>query len=209
MEVIGVVADFHNEGLQKPIYPMVWNNFYPREFGYISIRVNAKSAKEIVSQLQTVWEKHYPKDNLDFVFADELFNLQYESESRYSKFYMWLTLLSIGIATMGLYGLIIFYLGKRNKEISLRKVNGASVAEIILLLNTDFIRWVIISVIIAFPVAWYAMNNWLINFAYKAKLSWWIFILSGMLILTIVSLTVTLQSWRIATRNPVEALRYE
>jgi putative ABC transport system permease protein len=122
---------------------------------------------------------------------------------------MWLTLLSIGIATMGLYGLIIFYLGKRNKEISLRKVNGASVAEIILLLNTDFIRWVVISVIIAFPVAWYAMNNWLINFAYKTNLIWWIFILSGILILTIVSLTVTLQSWRIATRNPVEALRYE
>lgn len=207
--VIGVVADFHNEGLQKPIYPIVWNNFYPREFGYFSIRVNTKNIQQTTTQLQTVWDKHYSKDKLNFVFADQQFNQQYESESRYSKFYVWLTFLSIAIATIGLYGLIIFYLGKRNKEIGLRKVNGARTGQIVTMLNRDFLSWVIVAFVAACPVAWIAMKNWLDNFAFKTGLSWWIFAFAGILVFGIALLTVSFQSFKAANKNPVEVLRYE
>ncbi len=209
LEIIGVVADFHNEGLQKPIYPIVWNNYYPREFGYFAIRVNTKNIQQTVAQLQNVWDQHYTKDKLDFVYADQQFNGQYESESRYSKFYVWLTFLSITIATIGLYGLIIFYLGKRIKEIGLRKVNGASTAEIVTMLNKDFLSWVIVAFVVACPVAWFAMKNWLGNFAYKTGLNWWIFALAGILVFGIALLTVSFQSFKAANKNPVEVLRYE
>jgi len=208
-EVIGVVNDFHNEGLQKPIYPIVWNNDYPREFGYFAIRVNTKSIQETLSHLKSIWGRHYTKDELDYVFADHQFNAQYESESRYSKFYVWLTFLSIAIANIGLYGLIVFYLSKRNKEIGVRKVNGASVLQVVKLFNRDFLSRVIIAFCIACPVAWFAMQNWLADYAFKTGLSWWIFGLAGFLVLGIALLTVSLQSWKAATRNPVEALRYE
>jgi putative ABC transport system permease protein len=209
LEIIGVVADFHNEGLHKTIYPVIWNNQYPREFGYFSVRLNTGDIQATLKKLETIWNRHYPKDNFSFVFAGEQFNRQYESDSRYSKFYLLLTLLSIGIATMGLYGLILFYLEKHKKEISLRKVNGATTGQVLLLLNLNFAKWVIMAFMVAVPVTWFLMHNWLENFAYKTSLTWWIFAISGLIVLAIALLTVSLQSWKAATRNPVEALRYE
>ncbi len=208
-EIIAVVADFHNEGLHKYIYPVVWTNDYPWEFGYFSVRLNTTDMQAAIKELETVWNRHYPKDNFDFVFADEQFNRQYQSDSRYSKFYLWLTILSIGIATMGLFGLILFYLDKHKKEISLRKVNGASTGQILVMLNRNFVIWVSIAFLIATPVTWLLMNKWLDNFAYKTTLSAWIFIIAGLAVLGITLLTVTAQSWKAATKNPVEALRYE
>ena len=209
LKIVGVVADFHNEGLHKSIYPMIWNNRFPSEFGYFSIRLNTKNIPESTKRLQSVWKNHYPKDNLDFVFASDQFNKQYESDKRFSKLYVWLTLLSIGIATIGLYGLILYYLEKRKKEISLRKVNGATIGQIVSLINLHFMKWVLIACLFAMPVAWIAMNKWLENFAYKTNLSWWIFVLAGALVMGIALLTVSFQSWRAATRNPVDALRNE
>lgn len=209
LKIEGVVADFHHEGLHKAIYPIIWNNRFPSEFGYFSVRVNTQNLQETLSRLQTTWTRHYPKDNFDFALADEQFNRQYESDSRFSKLYVWLTLLSIGIATIGLYGLILFYLEKRKKEISLRKVNGANIGQIIHLINLTFIKWVVIAFVIAIPVAWYVVNRWLENFAYKTDLSWWIFALAGLLTLGIALLTVSWQSFKAASKNPVEVLRYE
>ena len=110
---------------------------------------------------------------------------------------------------MGLYGLILFYLEKQKKEIGIHKINGASIIEVLIQLNKEFIKWVIVAFFIATPVAWFAINKWLENFAYQTSLSWWIFALAGLLALGIALLTVSWQSWRAATRNPVEALRYE
>jgi putative ABC transport system permease protein len=110
---------------------------------------------------------------------------------------------------MGLLSLAIFTTKRRIKEIGIRKVNGAKVSEVMAMLNKDFVRWVIIAFLIATPVSWYAMNKWLESFAYKTELSWWIFALAGILALGIALLTVSWQSWKAATRNPVEALRYE
>jgi len=110
---------------------------------------------------------------------------------------------------LGILGLSLSMNERRTKEIGLRKVNGARVSEVIVLLNKDFVKWVAIAFVIAIPFAWFIMHKWLENFAYKTELSWWIFLLSGLLALIIALLTVTWRSWRAATRNPVEALRYE
>ena len=208
-EIIGVLADFHNEGLQKPIYPMIYNNGHPYEFGYYSVRINTPDIIKAVDHLKKIWAAHYPADPMNYVFADEFFFRQYQSEARFGKFYSLLTILSITISCLGLYGLIMFYLSQKRKEIGIRKINGAKVMEVIIMLNKDFVKWVAIAFVFALPVALYVMNKWLQNFAYRTSLSWWIFILAVLLVLGIAMITVSWQSWKAATRNPVEALRYE
>ena len=115
----------------------------------------------------------------------------------------------MGIAAIGLYGLIIFTFEKRTREISIRKVNGAKISEVLVLLNQSFIKWVGLAFMLATPLAWLTMDQWLQNFAFKTDLSWWVFLLSGLLTMGITLLTVSWQSWKAANRNPVEALRYE
>jgi putative ABC transport system permease protein len=209
IEVIGVLADFHNEGLQKPIYPMIYNNGHPFEFGFYSVRLNTSNITKALENLKVIWLNHYPSDPMDFFFADEFFFRQYQSETRFGKFYTTLTILSITIACLGLYGLIVFYLNQKRKEIGLRKINGARVGEVMVMLNKDFTQWVAVAFVIALPVSYYIMHKWLQNFAYRTELSWWIFVLAGLIALGLALLTVSLQSWRAATKNPVEALRYE
>jgi|WetSurMetagenome_2_1015567.scaffolds.fasta_scaffold00002_120 putative ABC transport system permease protein len=209
IEVIGVLADFHNEGLQKPIYPMVYNNAHPYEFGYYSVRLSTTEITSSLSSLEKIWKKHYPYDPFEYFFADEFFFRQYQSEARFGKFYTLLTILSITIACLGLYGLIVFYLDQKKREIGLRKINGAEIHEILITLTRDFAGWVSIAFIIAIPISYYVMRKWLQNFAYRTELSWWIFVLAGVIVLIIALLSVSWQSWRAATRNPVESLRYE
>jgi putative ABC transport system permease protein len=207
--IIGVLADFHNEGLQKPIYPVIYNNNHPNEFGYYSIKLNTPDFNKAVAGIKKIWAEHYPSDPMDYFFADEFFFRQYQSEIRFGKFYTLLTFLSISIACLGLYGLIVFYLGQKQNEIGIRKINGARETEIMLLLNKNFVKWVAIAFLVALPVSWIIMNKWLLNFAYKTELSWWVFVLSAVISICITLLTVSWQSWRAATRNPVEALRHE
>jgi putative ABC transport system permease protein len=207
--IIGVLADFHNEGLQKPIYPMMYNNNYPSEFGYYSVKLNTPDFNKAVKSLKNIWAKHYTSDPMDYFFAEEFFFRQYQSETRFGKFYTLLTILSILIACLGLYGLIMFYLGQKRKEIGLRKINGAEANEVVVMLIRDIVKWVVIAFVIALPVAFYIMNKWLQNFAYRTELSWWVFALAGIVTLGVALLTVSWQSWKAATRNPVEALRYE
>jgi len=209
IEVIGVIADFHNEGLQKPIYPMIYNNRYPSEFGFFSVRLNTNDYTRALERLQAIWDSHYPSDPMDYFFADEFFLRQYESETRFGNFYITLTILSITIACLGLFGLIVFYLDRKRKEIGLRKINGASEREIFVMLNKNITSWLFTAFVIALPVSYFTMDRWLRNFAYRTELSWWIFALAGFIALTVALLTVSWQSWRAATRNPVEALRYE
>jgi putative ABC transport system permease protein len=207
IEVIGVIADFHNEGLQKPIYPMIYNNGHPFEFGYYSVRLTTNETSKALNKMKTIWLSHFPSDPMDFFYAQNFFFKQYHSETRFGKFHTSLTILSITIACLGLFGLIVFYLDQKQKEIGLRKINGARVAEIMLMLAREFARWLAIAFLIAAPVAWFVVDKWLQNFAYKTDLSWWI--LAGFSALCIAMLTVSWQSLRAATRNPVEALRYE
>jgi len=140
---------------------------------------------------------------------DAAFQSQYEAETRVAVLSRYFAGLGILISCLGLFGLAAFAAEQRLKEIGIRKVNGARVSEVMTMLNSEFIKWVAIAFVIATPIAFYILNIWLESFAYKTSLSWWIFALSGILALGIALLTVSWQSWKAATRNPVEALRYE
>jgi putative ABC transport system permease protein len=133
----------------------------------------------------------------------------YGPEERFAKTIGLFALLAIVISCMGIFGLAIFSSERKSKEIGIRKVNGARISEVMLMLNSDFIKLVAVAFVIATPAAWYIMHKWLADFAYKTELSWWIFAVSGLLAMSIALLAVSWQSWKAATRNPVEALRYE
>ena len=151
----------------------------------------------------------FPKSAFQYTFVDEKFEAQYTEDTQFSKVFSFFTFLAIFIASMGLFGLASYRCLIRTKEIGVRKVNGAKVSEILTMLNKDFIRWIVIALVIASPIAWFIMNNWLENFAYKTEMSWWIFGLAGGLAIIIALLTVSFQSYKAAIKNPVESLRYE
>jgi len=207
--IIGVVDNFHNQGLQKSIYPLTFEHQHPFEFGYYSIKISGNDQSEAIRVLTGEWKKNYPQDQLNYFFEQEYFNRQYANEKRFGRLFVLFTLLSVCIACLGLYGLILFYAGLKTKEIGIRKVNGAKVSEILFMLNKAFVKLVALAFVVAVPLAWFVTNKWLENFAYKSTLSWWIFALSGIIALGIALLTVSWHSWRAARRNPVEALRYE
>ena len=142
-------------------------------------------------------------------FVDDALNHQYNKELKQSQLIGAFTLLSIIISSMGIFAMALFYMQQKVKEIGIRKINGARISEILEMLNKDIIKWVLLSFILSTPVAWFIMQKWLQNYAYKTDLKWWIFAISGCIALFISLLTVSWQSWRAATMNPVKALRFE
>ena len=162
-----------------------------------------------IESLKKGWEMIVPDVPFSFGFYDDYFNSLYRKEERQSKSFTFFSIVAFIITCLGLLGQILQNAERRVKEIGIRKINGANTSEIMSMLNRSFIKFVAIAFVIATPIAYYAMTKWLQNFAYKTTLSWWIFALAGSLALLIALLTVSWQSWRAATRNPVEALRYE
>jgi putative ABC transport system permease protein len=165
--------------------------------------------KRILIEAEKIHKKFSPDFPFNYAFLNETLNKAYEKEKQTSKMVSWFSLFAILISVMGLFALSAFSINSRIKEIGIRKVNGAKISEIMVMLNKDVVKWVAIAFVIATPIAYYAMHKWLQNFAYKTELSWWIFAFAGLMSLSIALLTVSWQSWRAATRNPVEALRYE
>lgn len=208
-EIIGVVEDFHNEGLQKPIYPMVWNNDHPYEFGYYSFLIKNDNLKSSLKIIEQTWKEHYPEDPFNYMFVDDFFNRQYASEVRFGKFYMVLAILSISISCLGLYGLLLFYLGQKRKEIAIRKISGAYIAQLVLFINKSFIGWNIVAFFIACPIVYMIMHNWLQHFAYRTSISGWVFMVAGAVTFIITLLTVSWQSYKAALQKPAEAIRQE
>ena len=210
--VSGVVRDFHQESPRKKIEPMllIKNYQWKYEVGFIAFRFKASGREqEILEQIKKKWESFYPSDPFAFQFTGETYRMQLKPDENLAVLSMIYTVLSIVLAALGMYGLAANSTRKRVKEIGIRKINGANVSQIMTLLNRNFIKWVAISFIIASPLAWYAMQRWLDNFAYKTGLSWWLFLIAGLLATGIALLTVSWQSWSAASMNPVEALRYE
>jgi putative ABC transport system permease protein len=156
-----------------------------------------------------VYKRNRDDREFSYKFFDDMIDEKYQAETRLKNITISFGILAIVISILGILGMAIFSIDRRTKEIGLRKVAGAKSSEIMILLNKEFIIWVVVAFFIAAPVAWFAMNKWLQNFAYKTELSWWIFVLSALIAFGIAFLTVSWQSWRAATRNPVEALRYE
>jgi len=211
-QVRGVIEDFHQESPREKIEPLLlfYDYKWKYDVGYLSVLLDGSIVPaKIVTSLKEEWEQFFPVDPFEFQFTDEKYQLQISADKRLAGIFFVYTIISVLLAVLGLFGLAANSSRKRTKEIGIRKVNGAKISEILVLLNKDFLKWIIIAFIIATPLAGYTISKWLENFAYKINLSWWIFALSGLLGLGIALLTVSWQSWRAATRNPVEALRYE
>ncbi len=208
-EIIGVVEDFHVGLIYSKIPPLIISKEMQDHFYSLSVAVQTDDVKQTLSNIEKSWKNIMPGVPFEYSFFDERFEQLYKGIQRTTNILLLFTAIAIVISILGLFGISLMLVNSKTKEIGIRRVNGAKVSEILALLNKDFIKWVAIAFVIATPIAYYAMNKWLENFAYKTELSWWIFALAGLLALGIALLTVSWQSWRAATRNPVEALRYE
>jgi putative ABC transport system permease protein len=206
--VIGVVKDFNMYSIHEAVNPMLIG-LDPQMCREIAVKIKTGNIQETITFLEKTWKSTGGTTAFDFDFTNDILNQIYESDIRFSKIIGLLAVIAILIASLGLFGLSLLISRQKTKEIGIRKVTGARTGEIILLLNCDFAIWVSIAFAISAPVAWVAAHRWLESFAYKTTLSWWIFALAGLSALAIALLTVSWQSWKAATRNPVEALRYE
>jgi len=209
MQIIGVVADFHQESLRQPIRPLVLVYQHPANFGQYSVLFKSNYFKEAMSFIENKWKLIYPDAPFDYNFLDQQLDDLYISEIRFGYLLLTFAVLAIFISCLGLLGLIMILSRKNIKQIGIRKINGAKVSQIMIMLNKDFLQWVGLAVVIASPIAAYLMFAWLNGFAFKTNLSWWIFVISGTITLVIALLTVSWQGWKASTQNPVEAIKYE
>ncbi|HEX2933926.1 MAG TPA: ABC transporter permease [Bacteroidales bacterium] len=209
-EIIGVVKDFHYKPVSIPIGSLlIRNDWY---VSYCLVNINStdfKSLNRCIQGIRSEMNNLSPSFPVEISFMDQAVENMYQSEIRFRRTFSLFAGCAIVICCLGILAMSLFTCQRRIKEIGIRRVNGARVGEVMALLNRDFVRWVIIAFFIATPIAWFIMNKWLENFAYKTPLNWWIFALSGGSALAIALLTVSWQSWRAARRNPVESLRYE
>jgi putative ABC transport system permease protein len=206
--VIGVVNDFNFNSLQHSIDPLA---IYPisERFSRITLKADMKHSAQAVALIQKTWKKHFPSALFDYNFLDLQIKAQYKAEERFSKIFLYFSVLSLLIACLGLYGLISFTAWQKTKEIGIRKVLGATVNGIAAMLSKDFLKLVLFACFIAMPVTWFIMNKWLQGFAYRVNIAWWMFAAGGFLVLTIALVTVSLQSIKAAITNPVKSLRRE
>ena len=210
-EIIGVVNNYQFLTSREQIQPMVLyaNTDIGNGYSSILIKYNPQNLSDVISAIKKGWKQMDTKETLNYTFWDKELENRYKAEERLSKTILYASIIAIIILTLGLFGLTVLISAQRTNEIGIRKVNGAKIAQVVMMLNGNYLKWVFFAFLVACPLGWYLMNKWLENFAYKTDLSWWIFALAGLLALGIALLTVSWQSWRAATRNPVEALRYE
>lgn len=211
-KVIGVVKDFHFESLRQKIAPMVMSLPKPEQanfFNALSIKIAGTNTTEALAEIEKKWKTYLPGIPFDFSFLDDNYNKLYASEQRQSSLFTLFAGIAILIACLGLLGLSSFAITQRIKEIGVRKVLGADTGSIVLLLSKDFLILVFIAALIAFPVAWYGVNRWLTDFAYRIPISWWIFAAAGIVAALIALITVGVLAIKAANANPVKSLRTE
>jgi predicted permease len=206
--IIGVVKDFPYKSMHEKIGPVIMYN----EPGYrtsLFIQIKAGQAGKAVAAIKNIWKQRFPSFPYEYKFLDETFDQLYKNDTRISQLILIFSLIAIFISALGLFGLAAFTAEKRTKEIGIRKVLGASVQQIVTVLSKEFIFLVLISILAATPIAWYFMNKWLDNFAYRIGLSIWIFAAAGILSLLIALITVSIQAIKAAMANPADSLRTE
>ncbi|SFD80947.1 ABC transporter permease [Spirosoma endophyticum] len=205
--IIGVVKDFHYASTRQKIAPLMM--ILGRNSGAIIVKVKGTDAADIVASFRKQWEAFNPPAPFTYSFLDERFAFLYESEQKTSQLFTVFAVISVVIASLGLFGLAAFTAEQRTKEIGVRKVLGASVVSIIALLSKDFLKLVLIAIVLAVPIAWLAMNRWLSDFAYRIDIEWWVFALAGLLAVGIALFTISFQSIKAALMNPIKSLRSE
>ncbi|MGV8947601.1 MAG: ABC transporter permease [Lutibacter sp.] len=210
--ITGIIKDFHTEPFSKNIKPTVigsLNNNLDYRYSVIQFKLEDALIEPTLNEIKKLWIEMYPNEIFSFVFIKDEFNSFHQDYFRLYKIVRFFTIISLLLTIFGLFGTAFYFIESRTKEIGIRKINGATITQILSLLNKNFIKWVGVAFVIAVPVSWYFMSKWLENFAYKITLNWWIFAISGIIALIIAVLTVSWQSFKAATKNPVNALRDE
>jgi putative ABC transport system permease protein len=206
--IIGLVKDFHNNSLHKPIEPLVFQ-LYPAMFSNFLIKLHMDNFKETRKFLEMIWKEFVPHRPFEFSFLDDEYKRLYRTEQRIGKILQWFSLLAIFIACLGLMGLSSYTSIAKTKEIGVRKILGASVAGIVVLLSREFLKWIIIANVVAWPLAYVIMIQWLQRFAYRTGPSLWVFVVSGFLAGIISILTISCQTIKASLLSPIKSLRYE
>lgn len=211
--IVAVAADFHQQSLRTPIKPLIISSWASssRTFNIALQPQNAEGTvwSTAIAKVEKAWKEIYPEDDFEYSFLSEDIAKYYNSEKNVVRLLSWATGLAIFISCLGLLGLVIFITVQRTKEIGVRKVIGASVSQIVSLLSKDFLKLVLIAFVIAVPIAWWGAHKWLDNFAYKTELSWWIFLIGGVVMALLALITISIQTIRAALANPVDSLRTE
>jgi putative ABC transport system permease protein len=206
--IIGIVKNFHHKSLKMAINPTVLE-LNLRQYQFASIRLRPNDVSGSIAFLENLWKEINPQFEFNYFFVDDDFRSKYPEEEKVRQIYSYLGILAIFVACLGLYGLASYTIEQRTKEIGIRKTLGATVKGVILILTRDFIKWVLLANIIAWPLAYFVMDRWLQNFAYRINIEWWVFLVSGCIAVIISIFTVSYQAQKSARANPVEALRYE
>lgn len=204
--IVGVLKDYHHESIRKPVDPILFVHRHPFEYGYYSFIVQSRQG-DYLQTLQQIWKKHYPADAFVYYFMDSFFQEQYRSDELFSRLLNLFSILSIVVASLGLFGMASLAMVKRIKEIAVRKVLGASVTNILFMLSKRYVKLILISCAFAFPLAYYLIVQWLNGFAYKIQVSWWMIVLPGVIVLVTTLLTIAGQAVRAARANPARSLR--
>jgi len=208
VKLLGIVANYHHQGLQKAIDPMIFR-LVPNSRDAYSVKIESQNMAATIASVQKIWNKYFPADPFNYFFLDDYFNKQYNADQLFGKVFGLFAFLAILIACFGLLGLSAYNVLQRTKEIGIRKILGASTQNLLFLLSKDFLLLVLFAFIIATPVAWWVMHNWLRSFAYRINIYWWVFAVAGLASLLIALMTISFQAIRAALANPVKSLRTE
>jgi len=209
-KVVGVVKDYHFLSLHNPVTPLMLRLFPEDVTGWnVSVKMSGQDIPKTIAFIENKFTELFPEAVFDYRFLDEDFNRMYSEEREFGKVILYLTLLAIFIACLGLFGLASFATKQRTKEIGIRKVIGATIAHIMWLLNSEFLKLAVLGCFLAWPVAYFVMGKWLQNFPYRVSIQWWVFVLSSLAACVVALLTISYQSIKSATANPVDSLRYE
>jgi len=205
------MGNFNFEDMHQAILPIIFviPPANQNQFGRISIKIAGADINTTMAHIEKTWKRYLPEVPFESTFLDERFQKLYKAEQQQGSLFTAFAGIAIFIACLGLLGLSAFSISQRIKEIGVRKVLGASTGSIVTLLSTDFLRLVAIAALIAFPIAWYTMHNWLRDFAYRISIEWWVFLVAGILAAAVALITIGFQAIRAALANPVKALRSE
>ena len=207
--IVGVVKNFHFEGLQNDIKSFGFLLNRGTYYNYVIAHAEGGKVKEALAQISASWKKLNPNEPFEYSFLDQDFQKNYASDERLASIISYFTIIAIMISCLGLFGLSTFTVEQRTKEIGIRKVLGANVSTIVGMLSRDFLILVSLAVLIAAPLGWYAMNKWLENFAYRTDVNWMIFAITIVIVVVIAFATISFQSIKAALSNPVKNLRTE
>jgi ABC-type antimicrobial peptide transport system permease subunit len=207
--ILGVVKDFNFQSLKEKISPLIFYNYRYTTKNILYVRTSGNHAADAIAAVEKQYKKYAGEVPFSYQFLDKTFEAQYESDQRTGTLFNVFAGIAIFISCLGLFGLATFTAQVKTKEIGIRKVLGASVSGIVELLSKDFLKLVIIAIVVATPVAWLAINKWLDGFAYRTNISWWVFATAGILALLIALITISFQAIKAALANPVKSLRSE